>query len=821
MIQKLFSIWRLYKRLAKNKALLKATTNQISALIQNKKYTEALPVNATLMEAALMHKALLEESPLLQQLDPNEYRAQEDISRVFVIKHFLYLGQILMHYKKLPEAIEQCAQILPSIYGLHDDSLRTTSLLEANMLRGECHLGLGHVVAATGSFNYSLDLLKSLPHPPATLRQACNSSIARALVSMGRYAQAEAYQQEALHLSRTEAECAPFLPVALGNLAVIYQNTERLPEAKACHQEALECRMRSVTPGDDSAGDLATLHKNLGVLYYQTGDTTHAIEQFDLAIACAREVADKPLLLGTMLGNLGGIYMNTANRVPRSEVAARQKQLASAEKLLSESMALFEKNAKDSQQSDEFFSDYQTVLTQQGWLCTHTERIAAAIEAFSQSVEFNQKSLKTAHPEVVSFEASENQSAHLGLIICLLIQHGLDAAALPTFLVSEKLKGRHVAEYLRYEYSSDLFRQRTPDIDDRVIEFDELTAENYAACLPGADACLLSFLRDGSTFYRWLVTPQGVTVNVFELPDGFDSFFTEPSATADAEYTGEFTMDHLAALCLGGMEEKLSPYSHVVVCPDAGLYRVPFEALAWGEGVFGDAFAVSYAPSATVLHQVRTRAKAPRSFEREFVAFANPPISLAHPDLRALLAFEKSLTAIAGRFGTAPVVGKAATIERVLDTIRGARIVHFGCHGYFDSADPEKQYLLLAPQVDEDDATGYLYASDVLSLPLSAELTVCGACLTGRGRIQPGLGISGISTAFLIAGTDCVLVTLWEVNSATVSVLFESLYKRLQQFPEEGVARSLQVVRKEMREAPLGIYSDPYHWAPVVCYGIG
>ena len=87
--------------------------------------------------------------------------------------------------------------------------------------------------------------------------------------------------------------------------------------------------------------------------------------------------------------------------------------------------------------------------------------------------------------------------------------------------------------------------------------------------------------------------------------------------------------------------------------------------------------------------------------------------------------------------------------------------------------------------------------------------------------VGPDAPVDAVIARMQATETDCVLVTLWDVNSASVSVLFESLYKRLREYPAEGVARSLQAVRRELRETAFDLYSAPHHWAPVVCYGIG
>ena len=84
--------------------------------------------------------------------------------------------------------------------------------------------------------------------------------------------------------------------------------------------------------------------------------------------------------------------------------------------------------------------------------------------------------------------------------------------------------------------------------------------------------------------------------------------------------------------------------------------------------------------------------------------------------------------------------------------------------------------MLAADEADD----GLLQAHEVLSLKLDARLVTLASCRSAGGRISPAEGLIGLSQAFLYAGADAVLASLWDVQDERSAELIWPFYERRQ-----------------------------------------
>ena len=150
-----------------------------------------------------------------------------------------------------------------------------------------------------------------------------------------------------------------------------------------------------------------------------------------------------------------------------------------------------------------------------------------------------------------------------------------------------------------------------------------------------------------------------------------------------------------------------------------------------------------------------------------------------------------------------------ATEAWVIKNIERFRVIHFASHGEFDPVNPLLSALKLTRSPGSD---GDLAAHEVFGLRLSADLVTMSACQTGLAKIEGGDELIGLNRAFLYAGTQSILSTLWRVSDASTAVLIKHFYRG---YTEQPKADSLRHSMRAVRE----YYPHPAYWAAFALTG--
>ena len=141
-------------------------------------------------------------------------------------------------------------------------------------------------------------------------------------------------------------------------------------------------------------------------------------------------------------------------------------------------------------------------------------------------------------------------------------------------------------------------------------------------------------------------------------------------------------------------------------------------------------------------------------------------------------------------------------------------VLHMASHGFADNKNPERSGVLLASCGPEDD--GFLSVGEISSMHLSNSLTVLSCCQTALGKLYRGEGIDGLARAFLLAGSEAVVVTLWNIADRPSSRLMGRFYESIFRDGEDPVEALADVKRDWLGNS---LYSHPFFWAPFVFVG--
>ncbi|MFT6577468.1 MAG: CHAT domain-containing protein [Akkermansiaceae bacterium] len=136
-------------------------------------------------------------------------------------------------------------------------------------------------------------------------------------------------------------------------------------------------------------------------------------------------------------------------------------------------------------------------------------------------------------------------------------------------------------------------------------------------------------------------------------------------------------------------------------------------------------------------------------------------------------------------------------------------VLHLATHGVFEGRaglggeglDLEQEWqrgaILLEPGQGED---GVLRIFEIEKLNLAGcELVTVSSCQSGLGGMVSGVGVIGVSRAFLKAGAKRVLITLWEIRDSSTPDFMESFYDHAMKRPPEEALWTAQ--RERLSEA--------------------
>jgi CHAT domain-containing protein len=259
---------------------------------------------------------------------------------------------------------------------------------------------------------------------------------------------------------------------------------------------------------------------------------------------------------------------------------------------------------------------------------------------------------------------------------------------------------------------------------------------------------------------------------------------------------------------------QLEGVKHLYLVPHGILNYLPF-ALLPSHGSNGsqrliEDFTLAYLPTAAAL-----------LMEHKDSEKASTMLAMAPARSRLQHAFDEAL-AINSMFepDSRVLVGKTATESTFKQLASQYRLLHFATHGYFNKLNP----LLSGLELEADAANdGQLELHEILGLRLDADLVTLSACQTGLGsghfaEIPAGDDFVGLTRAFLYAGSESVLATLWEVDDASTLELMISFYGALRQpaFSEDKASALAHAQRAFLSSKD---YKHPYFWAPFVLVG--
>lgn len=359
------------------------------------------------------------------------------------------------------------------------------------------------------------------------------------------------------------------------------------------------------------------------------------------------------------------------------------------------------------------------------------------------------------------------------------------------------------------------------DVAEADIDLDAISAE-----MKTDSAAAISFYNNGRTLYRLYVAGDSIQVSILnqyipeveQLTEDLAQLLANPKATATAD-----TMSYrLYDILFGDLENILPQRLHIVAT--GVMADIPFSGLRTnppGEQreYLGTRHAISRQFSMGSMRalrdvelspeQARPLAMAP-SFGNDFVAaselrqagFALPPLLYSREEVEHLEGLSD------GEF----LYDDRATLDRYRKSAPGYGIIHLASHAISSQREGILSRVFL---LDEAGEPTPLYAGDIGSETLNAELVVLSACETGGGFRHAVEGRVGLTKAYLAAGARSVVSSSWAVDDRATSELMNEFYTATAagQAPNDALQTARKAYLSRHPNAPVA------NWAAFEAYG--
>ena len=680
------------------------------------------------------------------------------------------------------------------------------------------------------------------------------------------YVRAEDLLTRALSIGeRVRGPESYYVATTLQDLGIVARERKDYETAEAYYKRALDLRTQLLGPYHP---DVAQLLNNLAALYRATGDNERSIQTHFRALKIWEE-AFGPYQRGTLVsvGNIARTYAAIGD-IPNAIVFQRRVD-AIIERQMALNLAIGSERQKlafvrgMAERTDRTISLHllEAPKDQDAAVLAATvvlQRKGRVLDAMTDTF--------VAVRQHVQSKSDQELLDQLKGITGQLARLALNTADPPDpedrQALNRDLQARKEQLEAALSERSDEFRVRTQTV----------TLEAVQAALP-ADAALVEFVifrpfdpraeRNAEAYgpphyaayvIRRDAPPFGWDLGPAATVDESIDFFRQTLRDRTRRDL-KFRARAVDELVMRPLRAAVGDARRLLVSADGDLNLVPFDALIDEQGRYLiERYAMNYLTSGRDL----LRLQVARKNQSQAVIFADPLFgeppagskhggaptlpdsatgrsvttgaSLANVYFAPLAASADEARAIKILFPDAALFTGTKATKTTLQRVDAPRMLHIASHGFFlqDSGEARPSNVgidnpllrsglaLAGANLTTDSHEGILTALEASGLNLwGTKLVTLSGCDTGVGEIRNGEGVYGLRRAFVLAGTESVVMSLWPVSDAIARETMVSYYTGLRAGLGRGDAlrvAKLEMLKRQGRE-------HPFYWASFIQSG--
>ena len=411
-------------------------------------------------------------------------------------------------------------------------------------------------------------------------------------------------------------------------------------------------------------------------------------------------------------------------------------------------------------------------------------------------------------------------------------------------LAAEQSRARTLGELL--------LKRRGPQLEHQLRSPPSLEQLKLIVALQNSPVVYLSYT--GARLLGWLFypTPDQPSLNMFEVPLNDDEFdgksfdyhlryslnevLVEKSFEMYTPFKSELSQNDLVrklydlvAQPLMVMLQKLKKDTEsqeqpqkrtqkVIVIPDSYTNLLPLTCLLNKDGKFwGDDHYFQIMPSLLtmgILDQLPTvSVTVPVENQQMLCVVGNPTIPIftynnEEWNLGKLPHATREAEWVSHILNCTPILHEQATKTAVMMRIMNAKVIHLATHGSASAG-----FLAFAGMTTSfgspiESQNVLIYPEEIEKLNITPALVVLSSCDSGRGIVKAD-GIQGMARAFILAGAQAVLTTLWRVPDESACIFMQFFY----QYLVDGLKGTEALHKSILSVRCFSKYSQYIHWS--------